>query len=125
MTAPKKKPAARKPAAKKPAEKPAAKKTDPEVPTASDPLDNVPAEPQGNEGQPQGNEGQPPADPPTEPKKKSLPGYLSKRVLTDTDRKNLIEDFNKSFDAEFPSKLKSPATLKNMQRRLLNQVYHK
>lgn len=73
------------------------------------------------------------AEPPTmekifpkqEPKSKGLPGYLNKSILETKERQELIEDFNKTFDAQFPLKLKTARVLKNMQSRLLRQKYNK
>lgn len=105
MTAPKKKPAAKKPAAKKPAAKPAAK---PEA--VKTPEEKI-------------KEAFPPVPEPAGSDK--APGHVTKPALDNTNRKALIEDFNKSFDAQFADNLKDVKVLKNMQNRLLTEKYNK
>jgi len=116
MTAPKK-PGAKKPATRKPAtRKPAAKK---EAPAESPKLD--PKEEARKAAT------KPPGEIPPKPSetKPAVPGYVTENILDTTMRTALIDDFNKSFNAEFDHRLKEPKVLKNMQRRLLQQVYNK
>lgn len=116
MTAPKKKPAAKKPAAKKPAaRKPAAKKAAPAASPKLDPKEEAKAAMKA------------PGEIPPKPAetKSAVPGYVTDRELDNPARTALIDDFNQSFGAEFDHRMKEPKVLKNMQRRLLQQVYNK
>ena len=56
-------------------------------------------------------------------KRKKRPGYVTKSVLNDKERKMLIKKFNDSFNAQLPETCRDPKVLKNMQTRLQSQVY--